>query len=230
MVDFHVRELKRLNILRLMEEKGIKKKKQLAEMYGCSQPFISGILKETGKKGAQSIGEDVIDKLRSLFDVDTDEFYRIDVLGAGTENKTFTEFTFIPKYKARLSGGGGSLESSDLIEANLAFRKDWLSHKGLSRNNLALFEVVGDSMAPCITHGAVVMVDLSQKSVEDIVDGKIYAFRQDDRVKVKRLWLEGKTVRYRSDNTLEGDEGAFDLEKDNGQIIGKVVWVGHEVR
>lgn len=139
-------------------------------------------------------------------------------------------YDLIPKYKARLSGGDGSLETSDQIESNLAFRKDWLKDKGVDKKYLALFEVVGDSMAPCIHSGAVVMVDRTMNTLKDIIEGKIYAFRQDDTVKVKRLWVKGTIVEYKSDNTLEGDQGHFDCENDNVDIIGRVIWVGHEVR
>lgn len=47
---------------------------------------------------------------------------------------------------------------------------------------------------------------------------------------MKRLFVEGTTITYQSDNKIEGDEGLFNVKKDNVQILGRVIWVGHEVR
>ncbi len=134
-------------------------------------------------------------------------------------------FCLVPKYKARLSGGHGSFEVSDQVEANLAFRKDWISRK--SANGLALFEVIGDSMAPFIQEGDIVMVDLADNDPQMIVDGKTYAIREDNTVKIKRLVRQGGKLLIRSqDQTLYPDyEAGGDVH-----LIGRVIWVGHEVK
>lgn len=135
------------------------------------------------------------------------------------------DFDLIPKYRARLSGGHGSFSDSDIIESNFAFKKDWIRRQ--SSNNLALFEVVGDSMAPFIVEGDVVLVDLNDNDPGYIIDGKTYAIREDSSVKVKRLIRQGDTLIIRSQDR----ENFPDYEADHDfKLIGRVIWVGHEIK
>lgn len=146
------------------------------------------------------------------------------------QNKTvpgnLSGFTLIPKYKAKLSGGDGSLETSNQIEANLAFRTDFISKKG-TPNKMALFEVAGDSMLPFLHDGDVVLVDLTRNEPQNIIDGKVYAFREDHTVKVKRLSFQGSALIATSENSSLYPP--YEVEKENFQLIGQVVWVGHEI-
>ncbi len=137
------------------------------------------------------------------------------------------DFTAVPKYKARLSGGPGSLEDSDQIEANMMFRTEFLKKKG-PVNKMALFEVSGDSMVPFIHHGDVVLVDRSHDTSKQIVDGKAYAFQENGTVKVKRLSRQGDKIIASSDNHMMHPPYHVDL--DMFHLIGKVIWVGHEVK
>ncbi len=136
-------------------------------------------------------------------------------------------FTLVPKYKARLSGGHGSLIDSDQIEANYAFRTEFINTIG-NKADMALFEVVGDSMEPFIWEGDVVMVDRSRNNLDEIVQGKVYAFREDSRVMVKRLVWRGKKLIAISENKAVYDPYSIDLWEDFS-LIGKVIWVGREV-
>jgi len=141
------------------------------------------------------------------------------------ENVPLPGFVLIPKYKARLSGGHGSFEDSDQIESNFAFRKDWISRRG--SGNFALFEVIGESMAPFIQEGDVVLVDLAEKDPAMIVDGKSYAIREDGTIKIKRLIRQGKKLVIRSQDNANYPDYEAD---DDFTLLGRVIWVGHEVR
>lgn len=136
------------------------------------------------------------------------------------------EFTLVPKYRARLSGGAGSFETSDQIEANLSFRTTFLYSRG-NPNKMALFEVMGDSMEPFLYDGDVVLVDQRQIDPEHIVDGKAYAFREDHTIKVKRLSVQGRALLASSENSQKYPP--YEVEVDRFQLIGRVIWVGHEV-
>ncbi len=138
-------------------------------------------------------------------------------------------YSYIPKYNARLSGGSGSFETSKEIENYCAFRTEWLKRKW-NIKSLALFEVTGDSMAPLIQHQDVVLVDMSRNNLEDIIDGKIYAFSEDHVVRIKRLVRKGTELWAISDNKIEAPDSRIELEEGTFNLIGKVVWIGHEVR
>ena len=133
---------------------------------------------------------------------------------------------FIPKYKASLSGREGSCETSDDIVANFVFIEEWVRSKG-DPKNLALFDVHGDSMMPVINDGDVVMVDRSLDGSDGVQNNKIYAFRENDTIKVKRFELQAGGIRIISDNSAVSSEYMADMS--NFQIIGKVVWVGHDL-
>ncbi len=144
-----------------------------------------------------------------------------------SKDEPIPEFTFIPKYEARLSGGHGSFETSDQIEVNLAFRTEFIKSKG-NPKKMALFEIMGDSMEPFLYDRHVILVDLQQNDPRMIVDGKAYAFREDNTIKVKRLSVQGRTLLATSENSQKYPP--YEIFYEQFQLIGRVIWVGHEVR
>lgn len=148
------------------------------------------------------------------------------ILDKDDEADQIDDFTTVPKYQAKLSGGPGSLETSDQIEANLMFRTEFLSRKG-QVDKMALFEVTGESMQPFIYDGDVVLVDTSVNNIGQIVAGKTYAFRENSTVLIKRLSVQGGAIIASSENHQMNPP--YHLDTDSFNLIGRVVWVGHEV-
>lgn len=184
----------------------------LSKESGVVQPVISRFL-----NGSINIKvENIFNILRSL-----------DLLSVTLRSLMPADFTLVPKYRARLSGGPGAYVLSQDIESHLSFKNSWLNGK-CQRDKCALFEVRGDSMAPLITDGDIVLVDISKSDPGDLIDGKIYAFSEGDRVKVKRLVSRGSALWAISENKPESPDAA--VEKDCFNLIGKVIWVGHEVK
>ncbi len=72
----------------------------------------------------------------------------------------------------------------------LAFRKQWLTLKGLSEKSLVLVCAKGDSMDPTINDGDTLMVDTSNTQLSD---GSIYVILINDQLVVRRIQstLEG---------------------------------------
>lgn len=137
-----------------------------------------------------------------------------------------SEFMNIPKVKARLSAGGGSFEVGSEIQGYYAFRKDWLSTKGVL-NKMVLMNIFGTSMEPEIKDGDTILIDESQR---DILAGAIYAVGVDDTIMVKRLEKHPNRLVLLSDNT---DYAPIYLEKhemDSIRVIGKVIWICRELR
>lgn len=142
--------------------------------------------------------------------------------GAGMVNA----LVYIPKYRATLSGGGGSFETTAEVLETCPFGEVWLRKKG-TPSSLVLFDVVGDSMAPMICSRDTVMVDRSRKGDEGQFKGGIFAFREGETIKVKRLYTEGTAVRVLSDNQAEAVDYQADLT--NFEVIGEVVWVARDL-
>ncbi|SCX77804.1 S24 family peptidase [Desulfoluna spongiiphila] len=142
--------------------------------------------------------------------------------GAGMVNA----LVYIPKYRATLSGGGGSFETTAEVLETCPFGEVWLRNKG-NPSSLVLFDVAGDSMAPMILSGDTVMVDRSRIGDEGRFKGGIFAFREGDTIKVKRLFTEGLSVRVLSDNKAEAVDYQADLT--SFEVIGEVVWVARDL-
>lgn len=135
-------------------------------------------------------------------------------------------FTLVPKYSTRLSGESVEQENFEQAETRLAFRKSFLTSKG-KPDEMVLFEIEGESMEPFLHHGDVVLVDRSHTDPFDIVQERTYAFREGRRVMVKRLLWQNRQLLAKSEN-VEYGQYPLDLE-DGFELIGKVIWVGHEV-
>ena len=138
------------------------------------------------------------------------------------------EFTIIPLYSAVLSGGPGSLMTSDEIKANFAFRTEFIRRKGNGKH-LCLFAVKGSSMAPEIHDKDIVMVNRAENDPMQIADGKIYAFRDESVVKVKRLSRQGKKISVTSGPGSNPKEEGVIEDFTDFELFGPVVWVGHDM-
>ena len=103
--------------------------------------------------------------------------------------------------------------------------------QGSSRHNLSAFKVGGDSMAPTIPKGAIVVVDLSDR---ELSDGRIFVVNIPDggidmaAVKRVRRWEKGKGFVLISDNA--GYPPDISLLEWHRLCVGRVVWMSKDVR
>ncbi|GAB6038417.1 S24 family peptidase [Fundidesulfovibrio butyratiphilus] len=136
------------------------------------------------------------------------------------------EFAYVPKVRARLSAGGGSLMVDETIETYYAFRHAWLKRKG-QISQMRLMRVTGDSMEPILRDEDVVLIDLSQT---EIYTGKIYAVGIDEEIVVKRLDKKPGKLVLVSDNRQFYPPLEVELvEESNVRVLGRVIWMGREV-
>jgi len=59
------------------------------------------------------------------------------------------------------------------------------------------------------------------------VDGKTYAIRENGTVKIKRLIRQGRKLLMQSQDSANYPD--YDAD-DDFSLLGRVIWVGHEVR
>ncbi len=137
------------------------------------------------------------------------------------------EFCTVPLVAAKLSAGGGSLETEGEVLQRMAFRRSWLTRKG-NPDAMLMMRVYGDSMEPYMQHGDLTLIDTSRKN---IIPHAVFAVGVDDGIYVKALeTLPGQKLILRSFNEryspIEIDMRG-DLA-DSVRIIGKVLWWCHE--
>lgn len=137
------------------------------------------------------------------------------------------DLIMIPRVAARLCAGTGSLETADNVVGMYAFRADWILKKGNTKR-MVLMDVTGDSMAPDIKHGDIVLIDQSKT---DIYGHGYYAVGVEDSIFIKELDMQPGSMILRSLNPRYEDirVSLADDHTTSVRIIGRVLWVGREL-
>ena len=130
------------------------------------------------------------------------------------------EYIFTPFLKeSEFTGGAGSFEIPDYNGFRLPFGKSTLYRKSIMPENVFCCTLNGDSMEPRIAENATIAIDTG---VENIKDGKIYAFQHGDLFRVKYLFrLPNNVIRIHSENNIYPDET---VNGEEIRIIGRVFW------
>ncbi|WP_161946139.1 LexA family transcriptional regulator [Desulfonatronum thiosulfatophilum] len=130
------------------------------------------------------------------------------------------DLVHIPKVKARLCAGSGSMETSDDIDGYYAFRSDWIHRKG-QPGRMVLMDVTGDSMEPELRDGDTVLIDQSKT---EILPGKVYAVGIEDAVMIKAVDVEPGQIILRSFNRDYREIAVKPGQMNGVRIVGRVVW------
>lgn len=134
------------------------------------------------------------------------------------------DYVLIPRITVDLSAGPGLSPVHIEMKNPLAFLSDWLLKCRISQTDVACMSVSGESMEPRICDGDTVLVDFKDSQIRD---GKPYAIRYGDSLKINRL-----SSRYDGAVILSSDNPRFPQEIISGddlhhlEVIGRVVWVG----
>lgn len=131
-------------------------------------------------------------------------------------------YSLIPKVKARLCAGTGSLETEGEVIGYYAFKTDFLRRKGRPKK-MVLMDVTGESMEPILMDSDTVLIDESQR---EIIDGGLFAVGLDQEVFVKYLIrVPGKLVLKSKNPEYDPIEVDMNGEISNSvRIIGRIVW------
>jgi len=139
-------------------------------------------------------------------------------------NQPFWEMDYIkvPRVATELAAGSGSFLDSTEITEELAFRRDWLAHKGQMKD-LVVMTIYGDSMEPTLYEKDLALINLSQIKPHT---GQVYAVSHDEALYIKRLVCEPGRIIMRSDNSRYAD---IVLDYDNQAIMDKVKIIGRAI-
>ena len=140
----------------------------------------------------------------------------------------FGELVPVVRMAVRASAGPGAIPHQESMRPYFAFEPRWL--KSLTESpaaKLSVIRVEGDSMAPTLSAGDDILVDLGD-GPDRLRDG-IYVLRVDGALLVKRLALHpvGRRVTVQSDNPAYGDWP--DCGLDEIDCIGRVIWAGRKI-
>ena len=141
----------------------------------------------------------------------------------GRRAQPASDYALMPRGEVRLGPGRGARLASPVIVDVLSFAIDWLRRRLCAEpGRLMLLEVRGDSMAPTLVNGDLVLGDL--RVVRAGADG-IYILRECDDLVVKRIQRNrrGARLMIRCDNPAYAQiEAAAAAVK----VVGRVIWMG----
>lgn len=206
---------------RLSVEGLITSQKKLATILGIDSSAISKAKKRN------SVPHSWITKLAKQFNLNPEWMESgTGKIHLNSPEQIETEFSVIPKVKARLSAGGGSFETESDIEGYYSFQKEWLLKKG-NPLKMVLMDIFGNSMEPELRDGDTVLIDQSKN---EILAGAMYAIGVDDTVRVKRVEKLPDKLVLISENNRYGPEYIKGDEINNVRILGKVIWICREIK
>jgi phage repressor protein C with HTH and peptisase S24 domain len=145
-----------------------------------------------------------------------------------TSAVTSGRFVYVPHFDVLASAGAGNVfEKIELVLAMRPFDDGYIRNQlGISHNQLALINVIGNSMEPLLRSNDTVLLDMRSN---DIPNEGMHVIRLDGALLVKQLqFLPGKILRVSSANQ---DYMPFDIKADEDSdrdfsIIGRVRWCG----
>jgi len=228
-------------LLNEKRRKSISKRLQKAVEYGLKNKPISARQASNAVVGHDGLIRDIragkvpsADRLEALFDFLDLEFYfgpKRTVEPERVLTIDSEQFAPVRVYSAEASAGDGVLNPEEDRIGTLAFKREWLNRIGLNPKMASILRIKGDSMEPTIKHGAIVLVDEQKK---DPVGNHIYAFIEDDELRVKRLDLIGsgknKVLTVSSDNPDYQPEVRINSDINRLSIKGRVVWTGYDLK
>ena len=134
----------------------------------------------------------------------------------------------VKRVPVRASAGPGAIAYQEAGKPYIAFDERLLKRlTGSAPGQLSIIRVEGDSMAPTLTAGDDILVDLGD-SLDRLRDG-IYVLRAEDALVVKRLALHpvDRRVTVQSDNPAYPDWPDCDIDEIG--CIGRVIWAARKI-
>ena len=199
---------------------------------GLPQGYIRGVIREDDKRAIPNI--DKATKIAKSLGLELyfgppRDHQPVNILPPKDE-----DFAKIPLHEATLSAGNGCVNGDDVVVGTLAFRRDWLKKLGVSASRARVARVHGDSMAPTLSDGDMILIDTSKTEILERSKSSrrraapIYAFVEDGVARVKRIELvDSDFFAVMSDNPEFKTEFKRAAALGSMHVIDKVLWWGH---
>lgn len=145
---------------------------------------------------------------------------------SGQNAADIRDYISIPEHDVRASAGPGTIVENETEVAVWPLPKEYVRHTlSLRGSNLAIIEVVGDSMEPTLHTGDKILVDLGDKNV---AQPGIFALFDGDATVVKRVEKVPGTadVQLISDNSFHSN---YRVPAEDVHVAGRVVWFGRRL-
>ena len=128
----------------------------------------------------------------------------------------------MPESKIQFSAGSGNFEYELVEDAEPAtYRLSWFQKYGINPERVRRFRVSGDSMEPMLYARDTILVNEDER---EIVDGRLYAIRYGDSLRVKFLSrrLDGTLVLRSVNPAYKDEEISAAMANEHITVIGRV--------
>ncbi|MHB1239857.1 MAG: S24 family peptidase [Gammaproteobacteria bacterium] len=128
----------------------------------------------------------------------------------------------VPRFFLAASAGDGLYPPDEPVIDRMVLKQSWVRRMfpAVSLAALAIMSVQGDSMAPTLRDGDLMLID---RSVEEIGPEGVYVLTIEDELYVKRVQREPGTLLIKSDNamyrTWEVPRGSLDQVRVHGRMV-----------
>ena len=143
----------------------------------------------------------------------------------GRDLATLARFVKLPRRVTTAAAGGGATQPDWAQSEFIALRQDWIQRAvNVDPSNVGLEIAVGDSMAPTIHDGDLLLVDAAARELGQF---GIYVVEVAGGRLVKRIQrkIDG-TVVLISDNPSYEPDYLHPVNLGEIKVIGRVVWIG----
>lgn len=133
------------------------------------------------------------------------------------------DVVLVPESRIEFSAGNGKVTMYELVEdaEPATYRMSWFQKYGMNPDKVRRFRVSGHSMEPMLYPRDTILVNTEETN---ILDGKMYAIRYDDELRVKYLSrrLDGTLILRSINPDYRDEEVAPELVSEHITIIGRV--------
>lgn len=145
------------------------------------------------------------------------------IFASHPDDEQSDEFIYVPESRIEFAAGNGRTAVYELVEDEepATYRRSWFQKYGINPDKVRRFRVAGDSMEPMLYARDTILVNEAERNV---VDGKMYAIRYGDELRVKYLSrrVDG-TLLLRSVNpAYPVEEVPPELVEQHISVIGRV--------
>lgn len=166
--------------------------------------------------GQRNPSLDLLEKMAEALEVSLPEFF-------ACKDDLTPDIVFVERVKARPRAGNGGLETDGEHDGLYSFHSSFIARKRGKPDDMKIFAVAGDSMAPTLNDNDLIMVNLKER---DVRSGYVYLLRMGDELMVKRLENRpGGILLIRSDNSAYEDIPVNKADIGGEiEIFGRMVW------
>jgi phage repressor protein C with HTH and peptisase S24 domain len=152
----------------------------------------------------------------------TEDFFKSRVIASHPDDEPRDDVVLVPESRIEFSAGNGRV-NYELVEDEepASYRLSWFQKYGIKPEKVRRFRVHGDSMVPMLYPRDTILVNTEETNV---VDGRLYAIRYGDELRVKYLSrrLDGTLILRSVNPAYKDEEVPPQIADEHITVIGRV--------